>query len=119
MRISDWSSDVCSSDLLPQRPRRLPRAGALDPAAIVQAKDVESVLHRDRLGNLPGLHVGQRPLEARIELAFLHAAEFAAVGGARGLGELLGEGAEGRAGRSEQRRVGKAGVRTCRYGWAQ
>src|SRR3546814_15135163 len=32
MRISDWSSDVCSSDLLrPARPRR--QGGALTPAA--------------------------------------------------------------------------------------
>src|SRR3546814_8414564 len=37
MRISDWSSDVCSSDLLPARRRRLDRARHLperrgDPA---------------------------------------------------------------------------------------
>src|SRR3546814_17466409 len=32
MRISDWSSDVCSSDLL-FRPRRIPRTGDDTPAA--------------------------------------------------------------------------------------
>src|SRR3546814_5031995 len=36
MRISDWSSDVCSSDLLPEarhlRSRRSPRRGALQEA---------------------------------------------------------------------------------------
>src|SRR3546814_10466762 len=37
VRISDWSSDVCSSDLLARRPRHRParpaRGAALDPSA--------------------------------------------------------------------------------------
>src|SRR3546814_8713292 len=32
MRISDWSSDVCSSDLLPAHPAALRALGAGDPA---------------------------------------------------------------------------------------
>src|SRR3546814_3473690 len=34
MRISDWSSDVCSSDLLPPREGETLRAHGIDPAQI-------------------------------------------------------------------------------------
>src|SRR3546814_9718784 len=39
MRISDWSSDVCSSDLLPGRFRRLSLAAA-DMPALYRSADV-------------------------------------------------------------------------------
>src|SRR3546814_13925046 len=69
MRISDWSSDVCSSDL-----RGLAAAGRPQPA------DEGAVRHRER-------HVVDRGERA----------------------ELL---------RSEERRVGKACVSTCRSRWS-
>src|SRR3546814_11861077 len=42
MRISDWSSDVCSSDLFGQEARLL-----LDTAVLQEARDDEAVLDRD------------------------------------------------------------------------
>src|SRR3546814_19930237 len=38
MRISDWSSDVCSSDLVPPRRVTLPKRGA-SPMSVIVAKD--------------------------------------------------------------------------------
>src|SRR3546814_3777679 len=69
MRISDWSSDVCSSDL---------HAG-----------------HRGR--NVPSLQEG--------------------ADGGVGAAEGRGHGAHGRS-RSEERRVGKECVSTCRSRWS-
>src|SRR3546814_7324330 len=55
MRISDWSSDVCSSDLL--RAERLPLAiGAPDPARIAAA--IGSRPERDRIYAAIGLAAG-------------------------------------------------------------
>src|SRR3546814_786729 len=42
MRISDWSSDVCSSDLLPQRCLECP-ADDVDAAALIVIHGVETV----------------------------------------------------------------------------
>src|SRR3546814_11387897 len=95
MRISDWSSDVCSSDLLDAaRPGIAPRAVAEKAAHMVVAD------HR----GLGDPHRRQR--EARLHVAD---AEGAA---AFELGEQL------QAGRSEERRVGKECVRTCRSRWS-
>src|SRR3546814_4787593 len=38
MRISDWSSDVCSSDLLPGHFQRVEHLGAVVDAAVVVAQ---------------------------------------------------------------------------------
>src|SRR3546814_18320027 len=81
MRISDWSSDVCSSDLGGQRPRRM--AGH------------DRALRRAHFGG------GRRRLHADAALWF-HA---------------LGNRADER-GRSEERRVGKECVSTCRSRWS-
>src|SRR3546814_6096562 len=88
MRISDWSSDVCSSDLADQFAdllvekirRRDPRAGARDGAAVGHAR---------RCGADGDARVGRR-VEAIVSA-------FAADR------------------RSEERRVGKECVSTCRY----
>src|SRR3546814_8483953 len=48
MRISDWSSDVCSSDL----------QGDADPAAPVDHADVEGVEHRDGKKGAADCHEG-------------------------------------------------------------
>src|SRR3546814_17510125 len=44
MRISDWSSDVCSSDLIDARVRRDPRANALFLDVLTSTRDAETVL---------------------------------------------------------------------------
>src|SRR3546814_3625171 len=85
MRISDWSSDVCSSDLGPEV------AALVDPQ--------------------PGGEGAQR-----------HDALDAEVQHAGALADELAEGAEDErrrhAHRSEERRVGKECVSTCRSRWA-
>src|SRR3546814_18285563 len=82
MRISDWSSDVCSSDLLER--------GQLAP---VHCK-------------LPFAVAQQAEREARFVLNGTTAVERAAQ-----VGGLC-------ANRSEERRVGKECVRTCRSRWS-
>src|SRR3546814_4246784 len=98
MRISDWSSDVCSSDLMPPlavdqyqhlvlaeaAQRRTARIGG--PARIDRAREFQR--RRDELEELR--EVAQA---ARLE---------------------IGSGV----GRSEERRVGKECVRTCRSRWS-
>src|SRR3546814_20010677 len=94
MRISDWSSDVCSSDL------------------VVEAHQLAEV----------GLHV-LRGIEllplARRDPQLAVAAEqqaVAVVAAAADLGHLAPDHLQ--AFRSEERRVGKEGVRTCRSRWS-
>src|SRR3546814_5805484 len=81
MRISDWSSDVCSSDL-------------------IGANFVLDWLQAVRLGVVLGGHQHGR----------------GAVGERRGGGG--GDAAVGGEGRSEERRVGKECVSTCRSRWS-
>src|SRR3546814_1041244 len=90
MRISDWSSDVCSSDLVegrtpPQRQRRGQHLSVgADQPACVDAVGRQQDVARDR-------DVGGREAEL--------AAALVAV-------------------RSEERRVGKECVNTCSYRWS-
>src|SRR3546814_10466022 len=78
MRISDWSSDVCSSDLQALE-------GGLDTAH-------SSFVHNNKLGDKTDLR--QRDLAPRIDVK---KTEY---------------------GRSEERRVGKECVSTCRSRWS-
>src|SRR3546814_7329365 len=93
MRISDWSSDVCSSDLVGSLVGREPvvhgHAHGSDLAgSVVDGHDLPAVLpHPQHL--LAGPHV--------------EPAQHVAVAAD---------------GRSEERRVGKEGVSTCRSRWA-
>src|SRR3546814_17190694 len=101
MRISDWSSDVCSSDLV---------AGVVPgQAALVMGvlPEVDHVL--DRLKGL--LAVDHDLLAALVDL---RAAERPEVG--VGEGRRVAEGMSH--GRSEERSVGKEGVSTCRSRWS-
>src|SRR3546814_2656897 len=80
MRISDWSSDVCSSDLRPVRAGQRREIGVLGVGQALVAELLHLVRGEDRRrGGVP----------VRV------------------------------AGRSEERRVGKECVSTCRSRWSQ
>src|SRR3546814_21049688 len=94
MRISDWSSDVCSSDLDVV-------AGAVEDAVdAVDAVGGEALAQALDDGNAAG-HRG-----------------LVADGAADALGQSGKRGAVVREQRSEERRVGKECVSTCRSQWS-
>src|SRR3546814_20541113 len=101
MRISDWSSDVCSSDLLDGHPTTLSWLGGVRGHR-VQALGVE---HFGQTGTVQDLYAHHR-----IDTAAIVAAANAASAG-RPIRYL-------RAVRSEERRVGKECVSTCRSRWS-
>src|SRR3546814_14474235 len=109
MRISDWSSDVCSSDLVAgfEKVRAALRAGEV--GLLVQAADGADD-GRQKIQALARAVGPQVPL-----LQFCSAAELGAAVG-REAAVHVGI-APGRF-RSEERRVGKECVRHCRYRWA-
>src|SRR3546814_6057352 len=101
MRISDWSSDVCSSDLGPRRKMRKRKAYRLggeggERRRAVRRRQAADVVQREgmtikRLGRRQG-----EPVEAR------HARQHLLVDAAR-----RGERAAGIVARSDARRLGK------------
>src|SRR3546814_16232606 len=93
MRISDWSSDVCSSDL-DDADARLPPARLREIQPLVQA-----------INSLADARAGE------LELARHRAADLA-----HGLKTPLAALAAQSRG-TEERRVGTEWVRTCRYRW--
>src|SRR3546814_18948473 len=105
MRISDWSSDVCSSDLMVQAPKtRWSDIGGLDAA-------------RDKL--IEGIELPLKNPAAFRRLGIRPAKGFLLYG-PPGTGKtLLAKAAarESDANRSETRRVGKEGVSTFRSRW--
>src|SRR3546814_17959764 len=86
MRISDWSSDVCSSDL------ELLRLAEITVEHHAVADEAEAVARNDTdlLDALRDFHAGQQGLRRRLAAAD----------------------------RSEERRVGKECVSTCRSRWS-
>src|SRR3546814_5499799 len=90
MRISDWSSDVCSSDLLADMATRLEAARLLT---------MQAAAAYDR-GERCDMEAGMAKLFAT-EAALENATEAMRIHGAYGY-------------RSEERRVGKECVSTCR-----
>src|SRR3546814_16368681 len=99
MRISDWSSDVCSSDLLPLTHRE--DASAVSFVA-GQCKDLTD---QDWSG-LAG--------HGRTLVIYMGLATASAIAD-----KLIADGVSpGLPVRSEERRVGKECVRTCRYRWS-
>src|SRR3546814_19996223 len=98
MRISDWSSDVCSSDLLRDCPG-IPHAQAPFMNAGQLRKQAEDVLDV-----VDGGGVAIIPLD--VAYAILARTE----AGIRKIFEVKR--------RSDERRVGKECVSTCRSGWA-
>src|SRR3546814_4374549 len=89
VRISDWSSDVCSSDLDHRAGLEHEGHGVGDHIRLRQV-GAGRLLERRRVRPVPGHAVVQRAAAGR---------------------EALGL-------RSEERRVGKECVSTCRYRWA-
>src|SRR3546814_21099909 len=98
MRISDWSSDVCSSDLLDADPGTS-RVAAYER---LQARQALQVLAQARSSDRP---VALKVAQARVETA--EVAAQTAVTQAE-IDRL----------RSEARRVGKECVSTCRSRWS-
>src|SRR3546814_10910457 len=106
MRISDWSSDVCSSDLArildrlfkPNHTAKHDRIGQRQIAAQA-AQRIQYLGQHRGLVDLPVLL--RRQADAR------------AIGAAAIVGLAIG------AGRSEERRVGTESVSTCRSRWSQ
>src|SRR3546814_13657369 len=109
MRISDWSSDVCSSDLLDAAAHRV--ALRLDPAEHAQRRDA---WHRPLAGHGRVDVIGQPVDIDRIfaDRRHLQAGDdLEAVIARVGLVDLV-------AGpRSEESQVGEEGVSTCRSWW--
>src|SRR3546814_13186443 len=96
MRISDWSSDVCSSDLTAAHFLRPNRMGEFVEHAI---DELVAVLGAEHLGEIDRLIDGNLPWHVRAMLQF--------IGGEQ----------QDRM-RSEERRVGKECVSTCRSRWS-
>src|SRR3546814_12111591 len=121
MRISDWSSDVCSSDLFRQVIQRLAKllrfGGVLQGHAtqnfrckVRKASEAHIRLFAERIAHAQSAMIGNADDITRISLI-------------RQL-TVLGEEEDGTMdrdrfsmARSEERRVGKECVSTCRYRW--
>src|SRR3546814_18396310 len=101
MRISDWSSDVCSSDLPADRLSPLYVEGVTCPACHEERDEASKARFAER----------QRQVER------------AALRGEQHIGREQAKTAKyGRASgvrRSEERRVGKECVSTCRFRWSR
>src|SRR3546814_18952531 len=101
MRISDWSSDVCSSDLADFA--AVPAGGTADDAAGGGVRVAVGVwlagFRGDRADLLPGRAGRHRPPHP------------AAARPADAAADVVG------ADRSEERREGKECVSTCRFSW--
>src|SRR3546814_12799607 len=94
MRISDWSSDVCSSDLLEEVLRACFGSIGRD----VQEEIVEAIRRSARAGlGGPDERVADS-VEVERVATLGHAGHCASI-------------------RSQERRVGQACVRTCRFRW--
>src|SRR3546814_11569921 len=100
MRISDWSSDVCSSDLLEfaDHPRR--QEGVDREQEIARERDQRDIHRHERAE----AHAGEDQQHREAIAAII---DEIAIGRALDMAE-----------RSEERRVGKECVSTCRSRWS-
>src|SRR3546814_13193040 len=100
MRISDWSSDVCSSDLFERRQNDLEaEAKKLQDDGQAFQKEADMLASADRAKKEKDLTTRRIDLESK----------------GRQLQEDFNT---ARPQRSEERRVGKECVSTCRYRWS-
>src|SRR3546814_12941532 len=99
MRISDWSSDVCSSDLAFETRETVSLLGFLTAVSDSGADIKRQTEARSDVVRVMTVH-GSKGLQAPIVI-LADATDDAAIGH-----------------RSEERRVGKEGVSTCRSRWS-
>src|SRR3546814_16690312 len=127
MRISDWSSDVCSSDLSAIRSVELPmpvrgEGGVVPVTELPQPQPAGEIILADATPYRAAPRVAG---EGRIRPAQQQALELATVL----IPKAMGFDAKNPAGwavqlgaydslRSEERGVGEEGVSTCRYRWS-
>src|SRR3546814_16411636 len=132
MRISDWSSDVCSSDLVGFY--RLDETIAADAYFRPDSRYGVSKVFGEALGSLYADkygfdvlsirigNVAERPADARRLTSWLSPrdlAQLVRIGiETEGTGHQVVFGMSGNTGRSEERRVGKESVCTCRFRWS-
>src|SRR3546814_13966331 len=110
MRISDWSSDVCSSDLH--------EPGCLFRGRIFRTQANRGrASHHQRRGGAHRRPRSRRRAASRPDPLRPHPAPAARDAGDPEQGGAAPRG-DGAALSSEERRVGKACVSTCRYRWA-
>src|SRR3546814_12422519 len=104
MRISDWSSDVCSSDLPFEIHIRTPTLNL----ARIHTSGIDTQV--DWRVNLEMLGIGGNPgsLNVNVNVSWLDKYEIASLPGTPMLDYS----------RSEERRVGKECVSTCRSRWS-
>src|SRR3546814_1051067 len=103
MRISDWSSDVCSSDLVAEALLQL--GGEL--LGLTDHREGVEDLVGDEVGHLLPLALLRHLVEVVLEAAPAVQLEHGPVGGG------------GAVERSEERRVGKEGVSKGGYRWSR
>src|SRR3546814_14737217 len=119
MRISDWSSDVCSSDLACDRDALLLATGQfvwLVFGAIVETDDLQCGLRV--LLALAGIELGQQQRQFDIGLRAEHRHQVVELEDEADVAcAPAGEGGH-RHLRSEERRVGKECVSTCSTRWS-
>src|SRR3546814_17114340 len=116
MRISDWSSDVCSSDLLSKMGGLWARFPHLPPIALFFSI---AALGMPGFGNFVGeflILLGSWPISPLLTILASTGLVFGAVY-ALILVQRAFHGAPAE-GRSEERRVGNGFVRRCRFGWS-
>src|SRR3546814_11545113 len=119
MRISDWSSDVCSSDLIVDRSIIRPRIKHADGLRSLPRKD-KSNFHKTQTNRLNTNHAcGPLPVQIPVAHAATrlhfdqHGTPCKAAADA-----LHHDGVSGLDARSEERRVGKECVSTCSSRWS-
>src|SRR3546814_13996110 len=101
MRISDWSSDVCSSDLTEEKAEKPAATARADDPAIPEGTAMVKLTVREALRDAMA---EEMRADDRV---FVMGAEVAEYQGAYKVTQ-----------RSEERRVGKECVRTCRSRWS-
>src|SRR3546814_20296757 len=108
MRISDWSSDLCSSDLVGLRDRGA-KIRSFTPFGAYQLRTAHKAFGATAVFTRP-----KKKLHCKRRIRFAAGRIF---GECVGIGFVKFRGRRAVAERSEERRVGKECVRTCRSRW--